>query len=62
MHILPNILPHSNSVKSQFLPSDERVVEVWYDQIKEEECQKVIESMPKRIQACIKAKGRWTKY
>ena len=40
----------------------ERVVEVWYDQIKEEECQKVIESMPKRIQACIKAKGRWTKY
>ena len=31
-------------------------------QIKEEECQKVVESMPKRIQACIKAKRRWTKY
>jgi transposase len=40
----------------------ERVTEVWYDQMKREECQKVIESMPKRIKMCIKAKGRWTKY
>jgi hypothetical protein len=40
----------------------ERVTEVWYDQMKPEECQKVIESMPRRIQAVIKAKGKWTKY
>jgi transposase len=41
---------------------NERVTKVWYEQMKEEECQKVIESMPKRIKACIEAKGRWTKY
>lgn len=40
----------------------ERVTEVWYDHVKPEECQKVIESMPRRIEACIKAKGKWTKY
>jgi transposase len=40
----------------------ERSKEVWYDIIKKEECQKVIESMPERIQQCIKAKGYWTKY
>ena len=40
----------------------ERVVDIWYYQIKKEECQNVIESMPRRIQACIKAKGKWTKY
>lgn len=40
----------------------ERVTEVWYDVITKEECQKVIESMPKRIEQCIKAKGYWTKY
>ncbi|KAK4513557.1 uncharacterized protein ATC70_005560 [Mucor velutinosus] len=40
----------------------ERVTEIWYDQIKPEECQKVIESMPQRIAAVIKAKGKWTKY
>ena len=40
----------------------ERVSEVWYDQMKPEECQKVIESMPRRIAAVSKAKGYWTKY
>jgi transposase len=40
----------------------ERVTEAWYDQMKPEECQKVIESMPRRIRACIRAKGKWTKY
>lgn len=40
----------------------ERVTKVWYDIIRKEECQKVIDSMPKRIQQCIKAKGYWTKY
>jgi transposase len=40
----------------------ERVVKIWYDVITKEECQKVIESMPKRIDMCIKANGYWTKY
>lgn len=39
----------------------ERVTEVWYEVITKEECQKVIESMPRRIEDCIKAKGYWTK-
>ena len=41
---------------------NERVSHVWYNKIKPEECQKCIESMPKRIHACLKAKGKWTKY
>lgn len=41
---------------------NERVTDVWYNEIKPEECQKVIESMPKRIHACLRAKGKWTKY
>ncbi|KAK4516069.1 uncharacterized protein ATC70_011030 [Mucor velutinosus] len=40
----------------------EGVTEIWYDQMKPEECKKVIESMPQRIAAVIKAKGKWTKY
>jgi transposase/uncharacterized protein (DUF2267 family) len=40
----------------------ERVTKVWYDVITEEDCKKVIESMPRRIEQCIKAKGYWTKY
>ncbi|KAG1157973.1 hypothetical protein G6F36_014198 [Rhizopus arrhizus] len=40
----------------------ERVTKVWYDHMKPEECQKVIESMPQRIHKCIQNKGRWTDY
>jgi hypothetical protein len=39
----------------------ERVVEQW-GKIDEEQCQKWIESMPRRIEAVIKAKGAHTKY
>lgn len=39
----------------------ERVVEEW-GKIDEEQCQKWIESMPRRIEAVIKAKGAHTKY
>ena len=39
----------------------ERVAEVW-DKIRPEECQNLIESMPRRVQAVIKAKGGHTKY
>lgn len=38
-----------------------RVSETWY-KITKEECQNVINSMHKRCQNVIKAKGRWTKY
>jgi len=37
-------------------------VEVEWGEIKAEECQKLIESMPRRIEAVIKAKGGHTKY
>ena len=39
----------------------ERVVEQW-KKISVEQCQKWIESMPRRIEAVIKAKGAHTKY
>lgn len=41
---------------------NERVNDIWYNNILVSECQNIISSMPKRIEACIKAKGRWTKY
>ena len=39
----------------------ERVTEVW-TKIDVEYCQKLIESMPRRIEAVIKSKGGYTKY
>ena len=39
----------------------ERVGENWYS-ITKEECRKVIDSMPERCQAVIKAKGAWINY
>jgi hypothetical protein len=40
----------------------ERVTKVWYDLMKPEECQKITETMPKRIKQGIRNKGRWTDY
>ncbi|KIK24212.1 hypothetical protein PISMIDRAFT_98857 [Pisolithus microcarpus 441] len=37
-------------------------VQVEWEGIPAEECQKLIESMPKRVQAVLKAKGGYTKY
>ena len=39
----------------------ERVEKEW-EEIKPEECQNLIESMPRRVQAVIRAKGGYTKY
>jgi len=39
----------------------ERIQEIW-EGISVEECQKLIESMPRRVQAVVKAKGGYTKY
>jgi hypothetical protein len=35
---------------------------VEWEEIAVEECQKLIESMPRRVQAVLKAKGGYTKY
>ena len=37
-------------------------VQVEWERIPVEECQKLIESMPRRVQAVLKAKGGYTKY
>jgi len=37
-------------------------VQVDWEEIPVEECQKLIESMPRRVHAVIKAKGGYTKY
>ena len=45
-----------------------RVAELWervqveWDKITKEECQKLIESMPRRLAAVVRAKGGYTKY
>ena len=39
----------------------ERIQVVW-DGIPAEECQKLIESMPRKIEAVLRAKGGYTKY
>jgi DDE superfamily endonuclease len=39
----------------------ERIEDDW-EAIPAEECQKLIESMPRRVQAVLKAKGGYTKY
>lgn len=38
-----------------------RIQQVW-NNISIDDCQKLIESMPRRIEAVYKAKGSWTKY
>ncbi len=40
----------------------ERITDVWYNKITKEDCLRVIDSMPDRCKAVIKAKGRWTDY
>ena len=37
-------------------------VQVEWDKIEPEVCQKLIESMPRRVEAVLKAKGGYTKY
>ena len=40
----------------------ERVQHIWDEKITENDCLTLVESMPRRIQAVIRAKGWWTKY
>jgi hypothetical protein len=37
-------------------------VETEWDKFEEETCMNLIGSMPRRIKAVIKAKGKWTRY
>jgi transposase len=39
----------------------ERVQQIW-DEVSSETCRELIESMPKRIEAVLRAKGRWTNF
>jgi len=55
------LLIMSNFEFSFFLMLWERVQEEW-DQIEPAVCQNLIESMPRRVAAVLKAKGGYTKY
>ncbi len=56
-----NQLKKYDSPPSGVLELWERVEETW-NAIPVEVCQNLIESMPRRLEAVIKAKGKWTKY
>ena len=44
------------------LDLSERVTEAWYNTIKQEECQKVIDGMPNRVKVFLERNGLWTVY
>ena len=54
-------LSDHNTPSSGILELWERVEKEW-EEIKPEECQNLIESMARRVQAVIRAKGGYTKY
>jgi hypothetical protein len=60
VHVKNQLTEYPTHAKGVFEVWD-RVAEVWTD-IPAEVCQKLIESMPRRIEAVIKAKGGNTKY
>ena len=51
----------AGTVPSRILKLWERIEKEWED-IPASQCHKLIESMPRRIEAVIKAKGGYTKY
>ena len=40
----------------------ERISEIWYNRITQDECLKVIHSMPERIKEVLKTNGKWTRF
>ena len=59
-HLKKQLSDHKTPL-SGILELWERVEKEW-EEIKPEECQNLIESMPRRVQAVIRAKGGYTKY
>ena len=59
-HLKKQLSDHKTPL-SGILELWERVEKEW-EEIKPEVCQNLIESMPRRIQAVIRARGRYTKY
>ena len=59
-HLKKQLSDHKTPL-SRILELWERVEKEW-EEIKPEECQNLIESMPRRNQAVIRAKGGYTKY
>ena len=59
-HLKKQLLDHKTP-SNGILELWERMEKEW-EEIKPEECQNLIESMPRRVQAVIRAKGRYTKY
>ena len=41
---------------------EQAIKEVWVRELSNEYCQSLVESMPRRLEAVIKAKGKPTKY
>ena len=70
----PDLNPIENLwaiVKRELLKYEDQptgMIELWdriqkaWNQVDEETCLKLVESMPERMEAVIKAKGKWTKY
>jgi transposase len=59
--ILKSKLMEYDSSPNGMIELWERIQEKW-NEIDAETCQKLVNSMPRRIEAVIKAKGLWTKY
>ena len=61
-HVIGTVLLLSYSKPAKgILDLWERIQEEWY-KIEVGECQRLIESMPRRVQEVIKAKGGYTSY
>ena len=52
---------HLKKKLGEYEESANSVTELW-EKIPKEECQKLIESMPRRLAAVVRAKGGYTKY
>ena len=59
-HLKKQLLDHK-TCSSEILELWERVEKEW-EEIKPEECQNLIESIARRVEAVIRAKGGYTKY
>ena len=65
---IEHLLFHLKKQLSDHKTPSSGILELWemvekeWEEIKPEECQNLIESMPRRVEAVIRAKGGYTKY